>query len=241
MYQKSKTSDGKRHIIVHAGSQNGFLENAGLIFSTSNKSADYHDSMNADLFEKWFEESVLQRLEEPTLIVLDNAPYHSRQQEKWPTGSWTKHALLEWLNVKQVAYPANSTKVELLSVIKAQKRPGKVYVIDVLANSYGHRILRLPPYHCELNAIEMVWGIAKTYYNKHIVLTSGSEGEVLSIWDAALKSITANEWQKCVQKTERLIRETLEKEHLVDDVRPLIITDANDSDDEDSDESDEDN
>ncbi|RZB58837.1 DDE 3 domain containing protein, partial [Asbolus verrucosus] len=32
----------------------------------------------------------------------------------------------------------------------------------------GHEVLRLPPYHCQYNPIEMAWGFCKSYYNKHI-------------------------------------------------------------------------
>ncbi|XP_063366259.1 uncharacterized protein LOC134654713 [Cydia amplana] len=41
-----KISSGKRHIIVHAGSEQGFVPNALLVFSTKSKAADYHDDMN---------------------------------------------------------------------------------------------------------------------------------------------------------------------------------------------------
>jgi hypothetical protein len=33
----------------------------------------------------------------------------------------------------------------------------EIYLIDNLANLNGHTIVRLPPYNCELNPIELVW------------------------------------------------------------------------------------
>ena len=30
-----------------------------------------------------------------------------------------------------------------------------------MAEKYGHTVLRLPPYHCELNPIEMIWSLIK--------------------------------------------------------------------------------
>ena len=40
-------------------------------------------------------------------------------------------------------------------------RPPKQYVIDDLARKHGHDVLRLPPYHCFFNPIELCWSIEK--------------------------------------------------------------------------------
>lgn len=234
--QKKKTSNGKRFIVVHAGSRNGFLEDAGLLFSTKNKSADYHDNMNSGNFEKWFQDSVLQRLEEPTIIVLDNAPYHTRTEEKWPAGSWKKQDIKDWLDEKKIAHAPDLMKADLLEIVQSQKKPDKRYVIDILANQAGHKVLRLPPYHCQFNPIEMVWGIAKSYYDKQIAFTSGSDEDVFRVWEEALKSVDSTKWANCVDKVNKDIRAALEREHLIDDVRPLVITTGNDSSDDGSDD-----
>ena len=36
-------------------------------------------------------------------------------------------------------------------------------VIDNIAKKYGHEVIRLPPYHCDLNAIELIWADEKNY------------------------------------------------------------------------------
>ena len=36
-------------------------------------------------------------------------------------------------------------------------------VIDNKAKSYRHEVLRLPPYHCDLNAIELIWADEKNF------------------------------------------------------------------------------
>lgn len=51
-------STGKRFIIIHAGSENGFVPNALLTFNT----ADYHHDMNASNFNKWLCEKLLPNL-----------------------------------------------------------------------------------------------------------------------------------------------------------------------------------
>lgn len=68
--------DGKRFIVVHAGGVNGFVPEAGLLFVSGQKSGDYHGEMNGETFKSWVE-NLLLRLEEPSVIVMDNAAYHS--------------------------------------------------------------------------------------------------------------------------------------------------------------------
>lgn len=69
-------SSGKRFIIVHAGSESGFVPNALLVFSTKSTKADYHHDMNASNFNKWLREKLIPNLTEPSIIVMDNVSYH---------------------------------------------------------------------------------------------------------------------------------------------------------------------
>ena len=50
---KPPLGKGSQLIILHAGTKDGFLENAELIFQAKNDE-DYHHQMNAACFEKWF-------------------------------------------------------------------------------------------------------------------------------------------------------------------------------------------
>lgn len=77
-------SKGKRWIIVHAGSEKGFVPNALLLFSGKNKQEDYHSEMNAQNFTKWVTEKLVPNLTESSIIVMDNAPYHSIITNKVP-------------------------------------------------------------------------------------------------------------------------------------------------------------
>ena len=36
-------------------------------------------------------------------------------------------------------------------------------IVEEIAKKYVHEVLRLPPYHCELNAIELIWGDEQNY------------------------------------------------------------------------------
>ncbi|XP_063231433.1 uncharacterized protein LOC134535938 isoform X3 [Bacillus rossius redtenbacheri] len=84
------------------------------------KTADYHGEMNGETFLMWFED-MLVHLEEPSVIIMDNASYHSTQVEKTPTTNWTKAALIAWLEKNGIKHENNLLKVELLRIAKQNK------------------------------------------------------------------------------------------------------------------------
>jgi len=50
-------------------------------------------------------------------------------------------------------------KAELLQIVALEKYKFDKYVINDIAKQDNKTILRLPPYYCELNPIEMVWSM----------------------------------------------------------------------------------
>ncbi|XP_046976516.1 uncharacterized protein LOC124542632 [Vanessa cardui] len=118
--------------------------------------------MNAAKFENWFKE-MLPRLEPNAVVVMDNASYHSRRKEKTPVTSWNKTNIQKWLTSKKITYEPKETKVQLLEKVKGVKTEYQSYVKDEMAKEVGVEVLRLPPYHCELNPIELVWADVKGY------------------------------------------------------------------------------
>ncbi|XP_023309819.1 uncharacterized protein LOC111692776 isoform X1 [Anoplophora glabripennis] len=92
---KNPSGKGKRLIILHAGSEEGFVEDSLLVFE-GKKSGDYHEEMNANVFEKWFSE-FLKKIPDNSVIVMDNASYHSRKVEAIPTTSTRKIDMKAWL------------------------------------------------------------------------------------------------------------------------------------------------
>ncbi|XP_063238742.1 uncharacterized protein LOC134540140 isoform X1 [Bacillus rossius redtenbacheri] len=119
--EKRRTvGDGKRFIVVNAGGRTGFVPGAGLLFVSGQKTADYHGEMNGETFLMWFED-MLVHLEEPSVIIMDNASYHSTQVEKTPTTNWTKDALIAWLEKNEIKHENNLLKVELLRIAKQNK------------------------------------------------------------------------------------------------------------------------
>ncbi|XP_030757761.1 uncharacterized protein LOC115883532 [Sitophilus oryzae] len=231
-----KTSgEGVRYIVLHAGSEDGFVENASLVFKSGTKSGDYHDSMNSANFEKWFEEQLIPNLDEPSLIIMDNAPYHSTLFERTPNQSWSKESLINFLQEKGIQSPPLAMKDQVWNIVKQNVAPKK-YKLDELANEKGHRVLRLPPYHCQYNPIEMVWSECKRYYDAKIsAIHPVTSDAVLGLWKEALKKVTPEKWKNYIRHTNSIIDKAWAQEQLIDasDILPVII-DTNDSDSDDN-------
>lgn len=190
--------------------------------------------MNSTNFEKWLSESLLPYLEEPSIIVLDNASYHSRQTEKWPTKKWLKAELQNWLQNKNVPFLQTDTVQKLWEHINVLPKSVKSYKVDEIIQNAGHEVLRLPPYHCQFNAIEMVWSQAKRLYDQYIL----KEKDVLKAWEMALDGVSQEQWQNYVKHTDKVIRAAWEKEQIIITLmqNPIIVN-VDESDDDLSDES----
>lgn len=155
-------------IILDAGSsQQGLIPGCGLIFESRTNSSDYHDEMNKEHFTEWFKETLIPKLLPRSVVVMDNAPYHSHlvPDSRVPNTASNKSAISAWLDRNNVHYDKKNLKAELLDLVK-QNKPRPRYVIDELASEYGHEVLRLPPRHCELNPIEMVWSDLKGFVGR---------------------------------------------------------------------------
>ena len=165
------TGKGSRLIILHAGSKKGFIPEAQLIFQAKND-GDYHQQMNSAVFENWFQTQLLPNIPKPSVIVMDNAPYHSRKINKPPTTADKKAVIREWLITNGVDCSESSLKAELLELVRkhTSATDNNYYFIDKITLENGHRIIRLPPYHCQYNPIELIWGQVKSYIGKKIIL-----------------------------------------------------------------------
>ncbi|KAH6939767.1 hypothetical protein HPB50_021571 [Hyalomma asiaticum] len=79
---RAPSGKGGRLIVLHAGSAEGFLDGAALVFRAKKGAGDYHAEMDAARFQKWFVEQLLPNIKPRSVIVMDNASYHSAQVEK---------------------------------------------------------------------------------------------------------------------------------------------------------------
>lgn len=62
---------GKRSIVVHIGSEDGFVPDGFLLFELKKNTSDYHNEMNGNTLFDWIE-NVNSLLQENFVIVMDN-------------------------------------------------------------------------------------------------------------------------------------------------------------------------
>ena len=186
---------GGRLIILHAGSEHGWILNAALIFRGEKGSGDYHDEMNTKHFMEWYQKQLLPHCPPKSVIVLDNAKYHNGVVEKVPTKSSTKKDIMAYLDKHSITYDKQRLKSELFMLLQATN-PQTKYLTDVLSNDAGHDVLRLPVGHCELNPIELVWVQVKGYaadHNKDFTMRA-----IEQLAREGVENVTATKWKKCV-------------------------------------------
>ncbi|XP_015379884.1 PREDICTED: uncharacterized protein LOC107173741 [Diuraphis noxia] len=195
--------------------------------------------MNAEVFKKWFID-MLNHLEEPSVIVMDNVSYHSMLKDNFPKSNSRKIVVEEWLKNKNVEFSPQEWLSELRERVKQLIR----YISDTIEIAIeivlemGHEVIRLPPYHCQYNPIELIWAQVKGEVAKKNNTFKMADVEKLA--HAAMDAVTQEDWQKCVAHAEKIQDEDNSKEILRDVMlEPIIIT-LQDDDSDWGDEDDED-
>ena len=113
---RKPSGKGSHLIILHAGGEKGWINGVELVFTSKKSTSDYHDEMNSENFEEWFHDTLLPKLEPNSIIVMDNASYHSRYLQKIPTKSSNKQVMKDWLTSHGLHYPEKALKRELYSL-----------------------------------------------------------------------------------------------------------------------------
>lgn len=195
---KVPTGKGNRIIICQAGSSAfGFVKGAKLIFPCkSGSNIDYHSQMNSTIFKKWFIE-MMQNLQEPCVIVMDNCPYPSVRVQNYPKANDNKATVQKWLTENNIEFAPFETFSELKERIKFFKPKDKMYELDEIALQMGHEVIRLPPYHCQYNPIELIWAQVKgDIANKN---NNFKIAEVEKLANIVIESVTLDNWKRCVR------------------------------------------
>jgi len=165
------TGKGERLIIINAISSTGWITGAKLVFQAKRRTGDYHGQMNAELFQKWFSEKLIPNIPNNSLIVMDNAAYHNTLSScSPPTSTCAKDKIRSWLMENQIPCEKDCLKAELVAVLQ-KIAPSPIYQVDEIARKHGHEIVRTPPYHPELQPIEVCWGVVKNHIARNCDFT----------------------------------------------------------------------
>ncbi|XP_063232129.1 uncharacterized protein LOC134536307 [Bacillus rossius redtenbacheri] len=126
----------------------------------------------------------------------------------------------EWLNSNNIAYEEDMTKSELLNIVKCQ-RPSPKYRVDDILQRHGHEVVRLPPYHRNLNAIEYIWNIVKSRVSDKNVSQKADHIQMLT--EEAINSICENDWTAAVSHVKREEEEYWKNDHCIEEEMEKFI------------------
>jgi hypothetical protein len=87
------------------------------------------------------------------------------------------------LEERRTCYSSDMTKAKLYDLIKMHKPQYETFAINRLIADHGHTVLRLSPYHTDLNPIQQIWGIVKTRIAAKMLLLSC---EMFSNWQSRI-------------------------------------------------------
>jgi len=191
------TGKGERLIMMNAITTDGWVPNAKLVFKSSRKTGDYHGQMTWEIFKKWFVEKLLPNIPKNSLIIMDNASYHNILSPcSAPIATSAKADIRNWLECNGFPCGDDCLKAELVEML-AKIAPSPTYAIDIIAKEHGHEVMRTPPYHPELQPIELCWGILKNEVARHCDFTMNNLTSQLEI---AFTKISADTCKAVIRK-----------------------------------------
>ena len=86
---------------------------------------DYHDEMDHEKYENYFETQICQNVSKNSALVIDNASYHSKYSEAHPKSTWKKAQYAEWLKKRKIPYAKDALRPTLwkLEIEKRENYP----------------------------------------------------------------------------------------------------------------------
>ena len=192
---------GERIIMLLARTKDGFIPGANAVYQAGSSTGDYHKDMNFENFRKWLEKQLVPNLKSKSVIILDNAAYHNLQQDRCPTSAYRKADIQNYLLRHDIPFSARMLKAELLEICRRNKRD-PMYIVDEILRTHGYVSLRLPPYHADLNAIELIWGDVKGYIARKNLSFKFSNVKLLI--EEAFHQISSEKWFNCCAHVESI-------------------------------------
>ncbi|RCN46587.1 hypothetical protein ANCCAN_07447 [Ancylostoma caninum] len=170
---------GRRATVISALGRDGVVPNCTkiVVSGTGGIEEDHHGDMDHHMFERWLRDSIPHMIRfaegRRVTVIMDNAPYHTRQLEKIPTRSSTKARITNFLQSRGIDVAVESSKADLIAeldhYVESRGGIGRVrkYAVEEICDEFGVRMIRLPPFHPFFNPIELCWSQLKAHLNKY--------------------------------------------------------------------------
>ncbi|CAB3408459.1 unnamed protein product [Caenorhabditis bovis] len=166
---------GKQAIVLGVLCENGIPNESIDVIVSGRKESEQVEDYHADNFSKYMKTMIPAIAREvriqgrTSVLVMDNAPYHNKTSEKIPTSTSKKEEYCSFLLTKngKVFHPRIKRKElwesvkDVIAMNEERLRMRKYEIYEWARTEHGVEIVRLPPYHCSLNAIELVWAQLK--------------------------------------------------------------------------------
>lgn len=207
---------GRRLVIIAAGSKYGFVDQSLKIYCAQKPTGDYHGNISKNIYSKWFTENLLPNLPQKSLIIMDNASYHTALPEGSPKLNASKNQVKQWLIENDVSFEKCDLLCTLRSLLKDQVIPKLKPSIVEIAEREGHKVLFQPPHHSDLQAIELIWAnvkgrVAKQYSN------STTFADVEERLCRAFRDINVEDWVNVIEHIHMKEKEYWEIDELIYD------------------------
>lgn len=76
--------------------------------------------------------------------------------------------------------------------------------IDQITHNGGHEGVRLPPYHCYLNPVELIWAKVDSEVKKNNSNNNQALKRVQEITKNSIERVTAEDWKNYVLHTRQI-------------------------------------
>lgn len=205
--------------VLHIGGDEGFVKSILLFLKA--KRNDSNEEIRKTLFEEWFAKT-LSKLKDGAVIVLHQSSCHSRPLEEFPTTSTPKVDIQKWLSTKGVPFEDDMVRTELLALVKRMKPSAKRYLVDEMAKAENKSVLRLPPYHSELNPLRSIWGRIKD--DVEAKRPRNKLKDFRSLVVDAVARVSVEDWRKAITDVEKVEEEMWQLDiDMEQQIEPLLV------------------
>ena len=230
---KKTVTKNFRIVIANAKYETGLCL---LVFKEGIKTGDYQGTMDSENYERWVQTQLIPGLPPNSVVVLSNAPYSKKIEDRPPTSNAKKSDMISWLIDKGVPCNENMLKPELFKLISLTKNKTNKYKIDKLFQEHNHTVLRLPPNHQDLNPLEMAWVDIKRFVMEENVQCDVNNA--IRLIEEKVNSMAESEWTALYDEVKKVEEEYKRSEQIIDDLTDEFTFRASDNESEEEEEQD---